>query len=747
MYDENSLEKNLKYVVVYQCSPIIKEYDNHKTTTNIHLEIDVKLTENSFVFKDVYIEYEYEEYKIEKGKEILTNKFKSYLGSRKLYSVLYIEHKTKTVRYYTKSRDMMAELLKNKFNNDKTYLVKTKEILYLLLDNEKYIVDLYMKSKSNEMDFMFVEFIRTLFMVYHQSADRNADKLKMINIGENFMIKRYKNCIDNVFLNEIKTAQALIHLRLGVKSLSYYNSSIRYLFTNIIKSIKLVEEERVFRFKHYKLFIEENIGRGNAKFIRKLDDEKLYDMIWKFNEAIENPKNELAVLEKKKIIKGKLNETEEKLFVDLCTGIEKKVIEHYDYLKSQNDFDHDMYLYKSTVQYNASKYYNGLAYETKYETLGEYERFLEVCPYKYDFDPDSMLDKINIWIHDLDTKQKYYINTMSSEKSPKYDCVFVEQRDLKNEYYKAFLSLILYTIEKLETNPVGIGLDYLRKLIEYSEILSEYLLGLMKYSGTIQIFRTREVRNMGLGKILLGEDYLFLSKEELFHELNKINQKFMQENQMQDKINQKFVQENQMQDNQSVEMMEVYRKIRGLFWYTDFSVWDMERFEKLFRDVNFYENNKLLVFSKKCMKDLSQILFLRQLLKEKLSYIHNRIEEKEIMEKLIFLEKDLLGYSRNACTGILSDANEAIMIDLVDSFAIKCTELELEYRATYEALKQEEKAGIPKVHFAILNKRKVEKVNNENLHEKGLHSNKEDMACKLRCISEKLVVELEKNIK
>lgn len=119
----------------------------------------------------------------------------------------------------------------------------------------------------------------------------------------------------------------------------------------------------------------------------------------------------------------------------------------------------------------------------------------------------------------------------------------------------------------------------------------------------------------------------------------------------------------------------------------------------------FYDNNKVVDFTEESLHDLSQLLYLRELLIEKRKYLQDGEKEKEVLEKLEFLEKDVLAYTNNACTGVLAGTREAELLQALQNYAIECLRLIDKYSAitdgnsqNYRKPENTEKTGF----FAVL---------------------------------------------
>lgn len=113
----NSLEKDLKFVVVYHSSPKVKETKDYKIVIETRLQITISMEEESFRYQDVYAEQDYREHP-KTNKVGQDNIISDKIGTPKLYSVLYINHKEGTVKYHTKSPNSLARTLSNRLDGN-----------------------------------------------------------------------------------------------------------------------------------------------------------------------------------------------------------------------------------------------------------------------------------------------------------------------------------------------------------------------------------------------------------------------------------------------------------------------------------------------------------------------------------------------------------------------------------------------------------------------------------------------------
>ncbi len=693
MEDNKLLGTDLKYVVVYQCSPQVKEVSNYRIRTETKLQITIRIEENGFRFEDVYAEQNY-------------NNISDSIGTPKLYSVLYINHNEGTVKYHSELVNDITRSLANKLNDDKNYIIKTQEIIYLLKEYEAYINDLYTSCKSSDMEFVFINFIKDLFQTYQQSKIRNVERIKIITTGESFKSQIFMVCMDQEFKNNIRMKQVLVSLRLGVEDINYYNRSINNIFAKAVKNIRLMEEEIKYRYENCSGILRGRLG--NSLYNLNIKNNQYFLDAWTSKETNSSLKYIVIPLEWMKIVNG-LSEADEIRFVEIIKKIE-------------NNLKADLY-YLSTCQ----KGDKALSTTRSYciSSLARHEKSFDNWPYELDFDPENKLELTESLMKDLKFKQEYGINAKSITDTQNYEAVYLRERGYKQEYIDAFLRFVKVTVDQIATVSIEEDFNCINKLIENTELLSDYLIGLMKFSGTLRVFQKSQLNNMELGKVLLGEDYLFFTRGELLSKLDVINRKFIEKSFTSDES----------------KLFEAYETLLEQFAQSDASSWCKEKFTKCFLNEIFYDNNKVVDFTEESFQDLSQLLYLRELLIEKRKYLQDGEKEKEILEKLEFLEKDVLAYSNNACTGVLAGAREAELLQALQNYAIECTRLSDKYKVITDGNSQNhsksEKTGFL---AGLFGKRKsVEVVKSEETVLDSVQGQSEELAYQLKDISRNMI--------
>lgn len=287
---------------------------------------------------------------------------------------------------------------------------------------------------------------------------------------------------------------------------------------------------------------------------------------------------------------------------------------------------------------------------------------------------------------------------MSTVERDESYTVFLRERGRRIEYIDAVLHMLNSNMNSIAENSIEKSIKYLNDIIKNDDLLRKLFMNLMSYSRTMAILRVDYAKERMTVHYLLGDDYLFLTEDELFTILyNKYEERATEGN-----------------DLDLADMINL-DTLQALFKCIKFSDSDKANFERLFVNKTFYDNNTFVQFSPEDIYDVVKLLKLRELLVDKINKEKSKEQKEALMHDLIFLERNILGYTDNAYTGIFAGTKVSEIQDLLSKHIAECNKIIEKYQSKLNPpTKQEKKPGLFKSLFSKSSREEEQKSDQDN---------------------------------